>query len=597
MDSNQKIYHPSKVRSNCKSTFYLYEIWSIPLNIRTEYLQKHLKRKNSVKQKNVRLLYILYDIVEREDFHSWDMGKVCNDLELTVKQLYWHKSKILRDLRQIYFGWKEIEKELQSKYRSKNESEFLLIKGKNLYEIGMRKEAKRIFLKLDKTYFKKFIKYKLSGQDIINLSEVYEKLLNCYNYERNLTQYKIYFEKFENLHKHASRIKKGLAPEESGLITLNFLIASVNRHLFHPYNDIHVIKARELLLQALKLSEKFNFAYYRAAILYKLSGTHKPGLLSDEREIKINKYLDEGCRLSKKNGLKLQEYAFRSKIMFKYFQEKESENKEQIDILKDLYNKAEKLNPACYWTEQCLYFYSVMEIKYDMFKFSQLVNINTKKAILNNSTALAIYYLYMNKDDNKYYYLSSPVINGTKLIILDDIEPHGLNRLEILSEKALEQLRNTYFINYRIRVISGLLNIQFLKGTDFDFEKTISLIKKIDWALSHKELRKIIQINYYRFVKLSLQMFEDSKKYNSQNEIIYKYLKPFEEICNEVMKSPPNHGCFYLHITHVAKQLDIKEFWDVAEKHWHSLQKNYPAIIESLNRQLQRQQGNEVKAA
>jgi hypothetical protein len=106
-------YKPNKI--NIASINYLYEVSAIPENIREEYLQKLLKRKNSENQKNVRLIKAIYKYINEDKISRWDPEYVCKMLEINNNAA--SRNRAFKRLRQYYFKWKkfqELEKTLNN---------------------------------------------------------------------------------------------------------------------------------------------------------------------------------------------------------------------------------------------------------------------------------------------------------------------------------------------------------------------------------------------------------------------------------------------------------------------------------------------------
>jgi|GEM_PF-4519590 len=97
----------------------------------------------------------------------------------TANQLYWYKAKILKDLRFLYFNWKECKLEIESLEENKgiNETELMYKKASKMCEIGMTKEANSIFLKILKT---KNLNTK-TPEDVILAATIYYRLALFYH--------------------------------------------------------------------------------------------------------------------------------------------------------------------------------------------------------------------------------------------------------------------------------------------------------------------------------------------------------------------------------------------------------------------------------
>jgi hypothetical protein len=140
-------YH-KRVPAKAVNLKYLYEVVAIPKDVRERYLDKLTAKLNSYQQKNVKLLKIVYRHLEVDKKLLWDDRKICGQLGITKEMLYCHKSRLLKGLREFYFGWEEIEKK---EFIEKKDS--LLVrheKAKKMFELGMQRESKSLFNKIEK---------------------------------------------------------------------------------------------------------------------------------------------------------------------------------------------------------------------------------------------------------------------------------------------------------------------------------------------------------------------------------------------------------------------------------------------------------------
>src|SRR5258706_2946931 len=161
---------------NSRIINYFSEITAISEDCRKEYLRSLLKRKNAESQKNVRLLKIIYGLIKNSGIGRWDNDKICKALSMSMTALYFNKHKILKGLRALHFGWNEIEKECP---RGENTE---LQKAEKMFEIGMRREAKTKFIKIEKALFNSYESTRAAAhsKDFISLSMVYTHLIEYY---------------------------------------------------------------------------------------------------------------------------------------------------------------------------------------------------------------------------------------------------------------------------------------------------------------------------------------------------------------------------------------------------------------------------------
>ena len=180
--------------------FFLFEVFAIPEEVRRDYLNKLLTRKGGAKQKNVRFLRHLYKVLEENKLNLWDEKLICHELKISPRMLDCYKSRILKSLREMYF---DQNKHLQTFGEDIPDGpKRNLAIAENMFRIGMVKEAKQIYLKLEGDIGKIKPSEQKEYREI--LSAIYEAMVTYYSFQRDLRKFNLYLSKAE------SNLKKAL---------------------------------------------------------------------------------------------------------------------------------------------------------------------------------------------------------------------------------------------------------------------------------------------------------------------------------------------------------------------------------------------------
>jgi hypothetical protein len=581
MLKNNKIKSPFFVKNNSSSIEYLYYIYAIPKKIRNDYLSQLTSRKKSHIQKNVILLKIILDIVDREDFR-WNNGLVCRELGFkNVKHLYWHKSKILRDLRRMYITANTNIPEVS--FNVTGTVKDLFNKAEIFHQNGMTRESCALYNHILSKYKNK----KKTANDIVNIVRIYERLLKYADLERNVNKYKRYLLR---LKKNVSRYKNVLSftKKELAYISVILLIGGAHQKI-HKNKKAYTAKAKLEFERGLELAKKHNLIYHQAFILFQLSGFGSNSL--------SEKYLTEGYLISKNNNYLLMAYAFKAKLLYLCFDRMPAQKEDkEIYSLKLIFNEAKKMSKINYWTQECFFYYVKTVIKYKPDKFGPLVKKAAKMAFLSSRITLGVYYKNLTVKDFSFSNLSIMQGNNVGLIYLL-IDNNELLKHEQTFKTAMRLIKKAHYPVYKITYYKELFYFQYLRGLEFDFEVIVDCGKKISNYFRQRNSNEP-EFYYFEFQKIALNMFEESKKFRAEKEIMNKYLKKYSDICDELIQSNyANHGIIYLLITHVANQLGYKDLWDIVYKQWDYLKKNHPLVIKSLYKQLEKQNKKLTEAA
>lgn len=586
-------------KTNRASINYLYEVSAIPETIRIEYLNKLLRRKNAHNQKNVRLIKIIYNLIEEDRIKDWNPFQICLELQISDLMLRYHKSRFLRDLRKFYFGWEKIEKECfpdnNTKYKEDIETHFM--KAKKMYEIGMRKEAKNILLKLDRIFDKK-LKANKTGtikDNYLLITEIYELLLDYYFSQRYLFKFNTYFTKLNKLTSVLKKNKKIIIPHyQQSIINYRLYNSLSNRYIFHYYGTYAVTKAKEYLELALKEAKQLNCTERLLITLVKLF------VLSErlDQDNEVRKFLNEGYNTARQHNYKLEYFTFKSLLLTKNFKKNPIKSLKHIEKFKYYYKKVKEINPHTYWFIIVAGHYSwLLDYFQDYSSHLKIKQEIIRYHILYPRISLAWCQIYELKFETKNVFawtLKNTEDSKKQFLTIEDVNYTEIKKLEALINETLSRFKDLRLPDFKTDVYTDQLWTEFMKGKDCNYERALIIFNKI---------KRMTGTNYnpfqnyaFRTMYLGISMIEESH-YNSKKKTLYKYLQKFNELAENLIKK----HCLNLLISYsilcfIANQLNYKEIWDIVINQYRWIVKNNPEIIKPIVLEIKNRNSNKTAA-
>ena len=569
----------NNILNNIFSTydFFLFEIFAIPADCRKEFLNKLLERKGSEKQKNVILLRYVYNVIDRNKPDEWEEEKVCRALKISPRMLDCHKSRILKSIREYYFRWDEIEKELRKDFKG-DEIEWQMTKVRKMINIGMQKEAKHILLSLEK----KLNKEKKNKRYYLMLSEVYEHLVTFYfNYNDN-RKFNDYFKKAKNLYKDFQKSGANFAAKGNVFlllkITMNYARALGTR--FKPPNPNNItdsIFIYEELARDSKKAKRYPQAlrfYHKASNLYLRYGDLNSSL----------KICKAGYELAKKKGLDEEAILFDCQLALQQFK-KNNKN------AKGVFKKIEK----GYQYVSANYKHTGNLIIMHLYYLSMLIFLNKddddKEAdryitnlILFSYKAKAISDWYRELSDRYTANLCEWKLNMKNVkdySLSVYINTKVLKDFEEINYETL--IRFNKFYDSETLAISYInqIEIEFWKGTDGNFENAQYFIKKLERLSKTKHL--VTNLTWLASLKIGINIFDDLRT-KKASEVFDKYYKEIREFIATVTSEDYSYNMADVisKLIFISDRLKIKKLKnDVLElEEW--LKRNRPELIDAI---------------
>ena len=561
---------------------YLLEFSAVPNAIRTEFLSLLLKRKNAASQKNIMLLRIIYDIIEKNQIHEWDPQAVCDTLGVTPDTLNRHRSRLLKKIKKFYTGWNESEKEagLKIKYSENkyevNERYFRInfSKALNMMDKGLRIEAKNLFISIER----KLVKSKVNeNYKYITLLHLYERLIVYYALKTDKPKV-LYF--YKQLNKTVNETSKlDLSDKERVQIDILKNYGSYSADHFQFNKKADPAKANYYLKKVLKVAQNIDAYDYVLRALY--------GLATLENDLNNKKraeyYSQKGYLTALKTGNEPAKYAFLSILYIMKLQNRQEDMSIKYEDILNFYFRLKSSNPLNTWA---LYLESLcaqicmLKNKPETAEFYK-ARLNSN--ILSGGHIYAAYLLfYIEWERYNAYIKQSLFFNSDNILVSGNID-------KTILQNADNVCLNT--INYNKSVKSGdfirdiymlqLLAVYFQED-NFDNEKATLICGKLNRLFNTK--RNIDHLRSYEIIKYCIKIVAIS---NSSAEI-EKYIFPFKKLIDEFKRYPNEIDLLlYAIISSLARRVKIKEITAIVKDLYHWLEAHHPEILAPALREIE----------
>lgn len=462
--------------------YYLFEYGAIPANVRNSFKLKILIRKGSVEQKNIKLIEYYENIIKTGNFDEKEYAKLNIVLNVSNRMLDCHKARLLKQLRNFYFEWKEFPFECG------------INRIKRMFNKGMLREARTELMELEKNTLgqEKNIEQK------ILLFEISEKFFQLYNFTRVLRRTNYYFKKAKTLYNQIilSKADTNIINE----IKARFRLLNSHKLTINRFKLKNLKKALSELNSILKIDQN------KLPINLQLKIYHRCGLLYNilKDKDKSIKAFTAGKILAEKHKMKAEKMIFESFIMIRNFT---SNNNLANKFL--IYHK--KNFPVI------LKFHSdvsqILEYELNYLRFLIFTNDPDTEHITNDYLSRQI--LYSRKADalNSWYLelsdqLSSSVFEWCKVNNRYSVCVNN-NILKLFTEMnriSIYKFTNIYSPNVQAILYINIAEQEFWKCTNADFFLAETYVKKLE------RIMKLYNINisgsWVESSKLGLKIFE-----------------------------------------------------------------------------------------
>ncbi len=561
---------------------YLFEIAALPKETRTEFLNKLLKRKNACEKKNVKLLKILFDIVENDKIYEWNPESVCKAIDVNKYTLYRYKSRLLKKLKNYYTGWNEKEITIVNKVNysgtvydeKERDLKIRLNVAMEKYETGLRNEAKnqllKILLKLKNNSFDK--KFRL-----ITRIQIYEKLVTYYTLINNNAR-AIYFLKLLNRTVISSN-KLGLSLKEITKINIWHNYGNYSMERTYLQKDFNNAELENLLNETYRCALKINSKEYILKALH--------GLITVNIEIKNYRkaeyYSKIAYKAAEKAGNNAAKYTFTSALIISQFHQGKNYFQDNYKEILNYYFLRKNSIPLDTWSFYLEYFCAeICRIK-NIPGIEELYQSKIDANILSGSRPYAasmLFYLGWEYFINCCY--TSFLKSKDNWIYLDKIEKPILNKAEIMCSNILKFhniIKNKPLI-WNILFLQ-LLSVYFSEE-DFDDEKINHIISKMERIIKIKNNKLIYKS--YDILMLCVKLLD---KTNTASET-EKYIYPFKKLIDEFKKNPHEIDLMlYAIISSMSRRVKNNEITAIVKDLYHWLETNHPEILAPALREIE----------
>lgn len=570
MTQNYTKYSP--VKNNIASILYLYEVAAIPGNIREQYFQKILKRKNAEYQKNVKLINFIYERIENGNLYDWDSAEICRKLKVSYNTYRFHKSNFLDGLRKYYFLPDKSNSNPGKTEQKNQDTELEFYDAKLKFSSGMRKEAKLIFLKLAA----RLRKEKLNSLNILNASEIYEHLLIYYYNQHDLLRYNRHLAETKRLVNYLSKRKIVLGKQHTALIKARYYTAMGRKFGLNLVNDSSYTNKLNYYKQAYKEAVKAANPEYLTYVIFHIGEVFS---VLGSSSVAMNFYR-KGYEIAAKSKLQAVKYGFKALMISESNNKKNEGNGKFVNNLAECWAQVKRYGYNSYWFQVVSILYSNCLISVDEEKRKEVNKELVNYLFLRSVPGRAIKILYADKTGERNYVKWELLRNEKGEFLSPGEVNYGfVYELENLVKYITSHYHKISFLAGKIKINLDLLFIEFLKGKKINFEYALLLINRIKWGLRDKKL--LVRFDSFRMLEIAFSMLENHG-FISRKEFLHKYSRKFEELSNFCLGSKDENPLYiYLIISLTAKWIGYSELTDIAEKKYRFIEINFPNHIKA----------------
>lgn len=573
-----------------KTSYHFFaNISSIPEDTRKKYLQKILRRKNAGKQKNVKLIKIIFDLIEKDKQNEWDDDKICKKLDITKNMLYWHKSILLEDLRDFYFNWKEIETKEFNPANFRDSDIVSYEKAKKMYAIGMRMEAKTILLKLAAVYERKINlqrKPKPDNEKLMILVDIYGYLMRYYFGCRNTIKFNLYWGK---LKKSVELNKKNLSRKENAYAAMIYLTSQSLKTIFRTSDAANYREAINRLYAAFKHAESQK-AYENLFFITILIDDINLRLRNENHSV-VQGYIEKAYNIAVERNIEIEIITFKAILVcFRHEVLKPKAYQSYLNEINECYQKAKKITPrSSYFTVIERAMLRMLSHHGTEEEFLEIVKSSYHSNIIESSSFEAWWrlYAYQNlKLDRHSFTWKFHKLHNTSIDfpIIDEINIASMRKLNELATNALNDYKNIFSFYVYAGIYQTIVTAEFFTEDRGNYKRAMLFIKRIE---NMEKTRPLPGKKYVELIKLGIFVIEDAV-YKNEEHLREKYQNQLEELLNYFLETAQGSNLIdrYSVLVRIAQQSNVKFLWELVENYYTKLKNVIPEIIEKINKEI-----------
>lgn len=534
--------------------FFLLEVYAIPKETRKEYLNKLLNRKDAGSQKNVRFLKYIYSILEGNSYKEWNEEALCKKLEISRRMLDCHKSRLLKSMREYYFGWEERAKRLEEGIKG-DEIDRLVATGNEMSRIGMIKEAKHVYFKAEGK-INKILSKDPSEKNYIYLADIYRRLSLYYFLQRDARKFNLYKAKCDKLLKSA--LKRNFSVKTLTALKIRQLRTEYWKLKFNTPSDKNVLKSKSILEEILKEAGKISDYENMLFALDNLGGVYMKLRNLDKAEelIKEGLFIAEGGNLHNKS------------IVFEILMDLikfRKNNKTAKSFLKKLEKAISILsNSECEYED-------LKTVKYNYIRMLIFFNregsdsaaenfINDLILYSNKADAISKWYLELSDRLSSSIYTWHGIMTGADEFQLDiNVNKKLLEMFEEMNYNTLIHYNKFYDPETLAVLYLNQIDLEFWKGTACNFENAHYFIKKLDRLIKTRHIG--INKSWFISSKIGIKIFEDMN-IMPKKDVFDKHFVTVKEFIDSIKdeKRSFNIADELAKLIFISKKLNVKRF-------------------------------------
>ncbi len=533
--------------------FFIFEVDAIPKTIRLQFLEKLLTRKGSGDQKNVIFLKKLNDIIDKKISINDTDTLFAKLLGVSARMLDCHRSRLLKQLRQFYFGL-ELRSDRSPEYARK------------LWSLGMIKEAKILFEKLQRSLENR----KRTPAESLQLLECYSRLADYYTFNKDQKKLNLYLRKYKAVLDKMRAKQTGR--KEMFNIQAGYFRMLGEKLIFNRFRKNNFYSAIGKFEKGLKLARAAGNAVLSSKLSVRLAQLHN--IVNDRQD--TLKMLRDAYSYAVANAANYEAKVIHSHIVVSEFILDNSTAETALEVLSRLYKEiADEYSDVS----------QILDIQYNCLRLMIYLNhpdadrmseeyINRRILYSRKAGAITSWYLEVSDLVSESVY-TVKVKEDFPVVAVDQTM---LNIFEEINNESLIRFRHVYEPNVTAIVYMNRIEQEFWKCKHADFELA---------DLYTKKLKRIIRLHNLNFsnswvesASLGLKIFEELISANAE-----KVFKRNERVINALLKKLRskelgfNIAADFAKLVYIYQFLKVKEFRGLLENQFKWIKDNKIEIL------------------
>jgi len=533
--------------------FFIFEVGAILKTKRLQFLEKLLTRKGSGDQKNVIFLKKLNEIIDKKISINDTDTLFAKLLGVSARMLDCHRSRLLKQLRQFYFGL-ELRSDCSAEYARK------------LWSLGMIKEAKILFEKLQRRLENR----KRTPAESLQLLECYSRLADYYTFNKDQKKLNLYLRKYKAVLDKMRAKQTGR--KEMFNIQAGYFRMLGEKLIFNRFRKNNFYSAIGKFEKGLKLARAAGNAVLSSKLSVRLAQLHN--IVNDRQD--TLKMLRDAFSYAVANAAVYEAKVIHSHIVVSEFILDNSTAETALEVLSKLYKEiADEYSDVS----------QILDIQYNCLRLMIYLNhpdadrmseeyINRRILYSRKAGAITSWYLEVSDLVSESVY-TVKVKEDFPVVAIDHAM---LNIFEEINNESLIRFRHVYEPNVTAIVYMNRIEQEFWKCKHADFELA---------DLYTKKLKRIIRLHNLNFsnswvesASLGLKIFEELISANAE-----KVFKRNERVINALLKKLRskelgfNIAADFAKLVYIYQFLKVKEFRGLLENQFKWIKDNKIEIL------------------